>query len=326
MRFIIPSYSLPDNFTENVSFTLRQMGHTVLTAPIPNQFMNQKMMHLIQVGYEKFLPSWLPPQEKWLLRAYRNFKPDMMIALTHSVSEETLLLLQKSGVKNVAWWGDSPAQMRKQGLLCKGWDLIFLKDKFAVSKLRTLDLNAYFLPEAMNPEWHKINHGAIGNDVVLAGNAYDYRHYLIRRLLEEGCPDVKLYGFRPSRWSANEVVDTFQGKFIVRGEKSRIFGEGLICINSTSMLESNTINCRAFEIAGAAGLQVMEYRTAIEDCFEIGKEILTYSTIGELMDQISFYRRNPSASRLIRQAAYLRAHAEHTYRHRLETILKLANA
>jgi spore maturation protein CgeB len=325
MRFIIPSYSLADNFTENVAFTLRQMGHTVLSAPVPSKVMNQKMMHVMQLGYEKFLPNWLPPQEKWLLRTYRDFKPDMMIALTHSVSEETLLTLQKAGVRNVAWWGDSPAQMRKQGLLCNGWDLIFLKDKFAVSKLRTLDLNAYFLPEAMNPEWHRINHGPIGNDVVLAGNAYDYRHYLVRRLLAEGCSDVKLYGFRPSRWSAPEVVNAFQGKYIVREEKSRIFGEGLICINSTSMLESNTINCRAFEIAGAGGLQVMEYRPAIEDCFEIGKEILTYSSIAELMDQISFHRRNPDASHAIRQAGHARAHAEHTYRHRLETIIKMAN-
>jgi spore maturation protein CgeB len=322
MRFIIPSYSLPDNFTENVAFTLRNMGHEVLTAPVPTQLIDQRVMHLIQLGYEKFAPTWLPPQEKWLLKTFQEFKPDVMIAITHTVSEETLLKLNKHGVCNIVWWGDTPANMRKQGLLCKGWDHIFVKDKYAVFKLKTLGLRAHFLPEAMNPAWHKVNYKTIGNDIVFAGNTYDYRHFLIRRLLDAGCQHIKLYGNRPPRWADKDIKELFQNKFIVKEEKSRVFGEGLACINSTAMTEGNSINCRAFEIAGAGGLQIMEYRPAIEDCFEPGKEIVTYESIEELMDKISFYRNNVDASKSIRMAAYDRVISSHTYQHRLTTILQ----
>jgi spore maturation protein CgeB len=298
------------------------MGHEVLTAPVPTQLIDQRVMHLIQLGYEKFAPTWLPAQEKWLLKTFQEFKPDVMIAITHTVSEETLLKLNRHGVCNIVWWGDTPANMRKQGLLCKGWDHIFIKDKYAVFKLKTLGLRAHFLPEAMNPAWHKVNYKTIGNDIVFAGNTYDYRHFLIRRLLDAGCQHIKLYGNRPPRWADKDIKELFQNKFIVKDEKSRVFGEGLACINSTAMTEGNSINCRAFEIAGAGGLQIMEYRPAIEDCFEPGKEIVTYESIEELMDKISFYRNNVDASKSIRMAAYDRVISSHTYQHRLTTILQ----
>jgi len=326
MRIIIPSYSLPDNFTENVAFTLRSMGHEVLTAPVPSQIIDQRVMHVLQLGYEKFVPTWLPPQEKWLIKTYKQFKPQLMIALTHSISEETLLMLNKEGVRNIAWWGDTPANMRKQGLLCKGWDHIFIKDKYAVFKLKTVGLNAHFLPEAMNPAWHKILHDGIGSDIVFAGNTYDYRHFLIRRLLDAGCTEIKLYGNRPPRWADQDIKNLFQHKFIVKEEKSRVFGTAAVCINSTAMSEGNSINCRTFEIAGAGGLQIMEYREAIEDCFEPEKEILTYSSIDELLDKIRFYKEHTESSLAIRNAGYQRTVSSHTYRHRLNEIMNKISA
>lgn len=322
MKFIIPSYSLPDNFTENVATTLRQMGHEVLTAPVPAQWVDQRIMHIMQLGFEKFAPNRLTPQEKWLLRTYKTFKPDVMIAITHAVSEETLLALQKSGCINVAWWGDTAANMRNQGLLCYGWNRIFIKDRYAVFKLQSLGLPASFLPEAMNPVWHKPVYETVNDDIVFAGNTYEYRHFLLRRLLDEGSINLKLYGNRPPRWADPRINSLFQHKFIVKEEKSRVFGSALACINSTSMTEGNSINCRTFEIAGAAGLQIMEYRQAIEDCFEPGKEIETYASVEELMEKLDRYRKDTFAAKQIRDNASKRAHKEHTYQHRLEYIIK----
>jgi spore maturation protein CgeB len=298
------------------------MGHEVLTAPVPTQLIDQRVMHLLQLGYEKFAPTWLPPQERWLLKTFQEFRPDAMIAITHAVSENTLLKLNECGVRNIAWWGDTPANMRKYGLLCKGWDHIFIKDRYAVFKLKTLGLNAHFLPEAMNPAWHKPLYKEIGEDIVFAGNTYDYRHFLVRRLLDAGCKSIKLYGSRPPVWADKDIKDIFQHKYIVKEQKSRVFGEGLVCINSTQMCEGNSVNCRAFEISGAGGLQIMEYRPAIEDCFVPGKEIVTYESVDELMDKISFYRNNVSASMAIRNAAYSRVISSHTYKHRLSEILQ----
>lgn len=321
MKIIIPSYSLPDNFTENVAITLRMMGHEVLTAPVPVRLIDQRVMHVMQLGFEKLALNVFTPQERWLRKSYKDFKPQVMIALTHSVNEELLLELRRSGVVNVAWWGDTPANMRNQGLLCYGWDHIFMKDRYAVFKLNTLGLNAHFLPEAMNPLWHKPMYTSWGEDIVFAGNTYEYRHFLLRRMLERGCENIKLYGNRPPRWADNEVKKLFQGKFVVKEEKSLIFGSAAVCVNSTSVSEGNSINCRTFEIAGAGGLQIMEYRQAIEDCFDPGREILTYSGIDDLIEKISVIQADRPAATAIRERAASRSRAEHTYQHRLTDIL-----
>jgi spore maturation protein CgeB len=170
--------------------------------------------------------------------------------------------------------------------------------------------------------WHRPVASQSGNDVVFAGNTYDYRHFLIRKLIDHGEESIRLYGNPPPRWADPRIRSYYQGKFIVREEKSAIFGKALACINSTAMSEGNSINCRTFEIAGAGALQIMEYRQAIEDCFEPGKEILTYSTFDELVDTLAYYRSHPDKSIPIREAANRRVIMEHTYEHRLATILK----
>jgi hypothetical protein len=326
MRFAIPGYCLPDNFADNVSFTLRSMGHDVIVPSVPARFLDYRIRHLAEVGIERVFPNRITPQERWLLKVVREYKPDVMIALTQGISEEVLMDLRSRGVQNIAWWGDTAANMRKQGLLAYGWDHIFIKDRFAVSKLKTLDLPAHFLPEAMNPAWHKPLYRSIGKDVVFAGNTYDYRHFLIRQMLKAGVENIKLYGSFPSRWADPSVKALFTGRHIVKEEKSRVFGEALACINSTAMSEGNSVNCRAFEVAGAGGLQIMEYRQAIEDCFDPGKEILTYACIEELREKIAFYQLNQHASISIREAASKRALSQHTYRHRLEEIIRIIQA
>jgi spore maturation protein CgeB len=261
------------------------------------------------------------PQEKWLRKTYKTFKPDMVLALTQELDEELLSEMKSAGIRTVAWWGDPPANMRKAGLLVDHWDHIFIKDKYAAFKLNTLDISASYLPEAMNPDWHVKCYSRIGNEICFAGNAYNYRHYLIRKLHEAGIGDVMLYGDRPPRWASEVVKKAYTGKFIVKKEKSRVFGESLACINSTSMAEGDSLNCRAFEIAGAAGLQIIEYRPAVEDCFEPGKELLVYRTIEELIDCIQRAKKDRNGVERIRLAGYERAKAEHTYEHRLKHII-----
>jgi spore maturation protein CgeB len=212
--------------------------------------------------------------------------------------------------------------MRKQGLLVKHWDLVLIKDKYAAFKLRTLGINAEYFAEAMNPDWHRKCYEKIGTNLCFAGNVYNYRHYLIRSLADLGYSDITLYGDRPPRWAAPQVKATYQHQFIVKLEKSKIFGESLACINSTAMSEGNSLNCRAFEIAGAAGLQIMEYRSAIEDCFEPEKEIVTYSSLPELSEKIERFKKDQDLAEQIRTNGNRRALAEHTYQHRLEYIFK----
>ena len=313
-----------DSFSENIVYTLKQMG----IKPIYDERLTPgRYRSKWRMIYRQFLQktgcTYLSSEERWLIKAAKIWKPSVFLAPTQIIQEEALLELKKAGVKAcIAWLGDSPGYLTQMGLLSNLWDIIFFKDPDAVCKFRRVGLNAHLLHEAMNPAWHKPLATQTNEGIVVAGNFYGYRQYLVRELLRHG-GKLELYGGGLPRWVYPEIRRIYTGRYIVREEKSRIFGEAMACLNSTQIIEGNSLNCRAFEIAGAGGLQLMEYKPIIPECFEPEKEILVFNNMEELLDHIDRAKRNPNEMKKIREAAASRAHSEHTYMRRIEGILSL---
>jgi spore maturation protein CgeB len=212
--------------------------------------------------------------------------------------------------------------MVRLGLASAEWDLILFKDRAAANKYRLLGLNAHVLHEAMNPEWHRPVSGVANGETAIVGNWYGYRQSLVRALVARGV-HVGLYGTPPPRWSLPEVRHAHLNRYVVREEKSRVFGEALACLNSFQTAEGDSLNCRAFEVAGAGGLQLIEDRPAISECFVPGKEILPFSSIDEVISLIDRARSDPGWAAEVRAAGARRALASHSYRHRIDAILRL---
>ena len=81
------------------------------------------------------------------------------------------------------------------------------------------------------------------------------------------------------------------------------------------------MNCRAFEIAGAGGLQFLEHRDIAADCFEPGKELLMFDSVDQLVELVNRAKTDVRWAAGIRAAGAKRAVNEHTYKHRLSYIL-----
>jgi spore maturation protein CgeB len=328
LRILVPNHPAPDSFTDNVVHTLRSMGHEVCAMPRLALRDQGPLYRILTDAWTAYRPATLSSQERWTLATVRDWKPHLVLALTLALREEVLLRLRQLGTGLcVAWWGDPPGNMRGMGLLADGWDRIYIKDAAAVDKLRAVGLPADLLNEAANPEWHRPVRSATHPDaqaLVVAGNYYGYRQFLVRRLAEAGVP-LALYGTRPPRWSHPAIVRQFRGRYIVREEKSRVFHAGLACLNSTHLSEGNSLNCRAFEICAAGGLQLIEAKPAVADCYDPGTEVLTYASVDEILSHLDRARREPDWSRAIREAGHRRTLAEHTYRHRLDRILSDAD-
>jgi len=211
--------------------------------------------------------------------------------------------------------------MSGKGLCHKEWDKIFIKDHYAAFKLRTINLPAVQLYEAMNPLWHKPLREQENDSVVIAGSFYDYRHYITTKLMERNV-EVELYGAKVPIWADRQIKKRHTGIYVTKEEKSIRFGAAKAVLNSTSMSEFSSVNCRAFEIAGTGGLQIMEYRKSIEECFEPEKEILVFNHLNELFELIERATKYPKEMHSIRTAAARKALSEHTYEHRLSFILQ----
>lgn len=320
MKILVSNYTLVDSFTENVSFTLRKMGHEVFDMGEISVFnAYSKVGRVLKELKNKLLPS-LSVQEKFILHIISTKKIDILLSLTQSLDEEVLEACKKKGIITISWWGDTAANMKKTGLCSSLWDFIYIKDTFAAKKLRSLNLNAAHLFEAMNPHWHKQTHKQQNNNIVIAGSFYDYRQYLAKKLYENNI-ELDLYGPPLPLWCDSAIKKIHKKIYISKEEKAKVFGQALAVINSTAMSEFDSVNCRAFEIAGCGGLQIMENRSSISLCFEPGKEILTYDSLDELLSLIDRAKRYPNEMAVIREKAVKRAHSDHTYEKRLNYIL-----
>lgn len=320
MKIIIPNYTLADSFTDNVSFTLQKMGHDVIDmGSISVNKAYSKVGRVVKELKDKAFPQ-LSEQEKFILKTISSSKVDVLFSLTQSIDEEVLEACKQKGIVTISWWGDTAANMKKMGLFSSNWDFVYIKDAFAAKKLRSLDIPAEQLFEAMNPYWHKPTHVQQNNEVVIAGSFYDYRQFLTKKLIDNNI-DLGLYGPPLPSWSDSRIKKIHKRAYVVKEEKAKVFGQGLAVLNSTAMSEFDSVNCRAFEIAGCGGLHIMENRSSISECFEPEKEVLTYDTFDELLSILERAKKHPEEMKVIRENAAKRAHSEHTYEKRLIYIL-----
>lgn len=324
MKIIIPNYRVPDSFSDNVADTLVDMGHDVVTMPNYHKITENNISKLLREFAHRAVPSLLTQQERWLLDTVKCFKPDIVLGITQQIKEEVLFEVKKisPGTRRAVWWGDAPANLRGMGLLTNEWDYIFAKDENMVKKMKLIGLNTHLMHEAMNPKWHRPIVCNNDNSISIIGTYYGYRQILISRMIELNLP-LNLYGYKPPRWAKRDIKVNYSGIYLIKNEKSEVFSKSLINLNSMNLTEGNSLNCRAFEIAGAGGFQLIEDRQAIENCFEPGKELICYSSLDDIVETFHRAKREPDWWRSIREAGFKRAKLEHTYAIRLDKIIKM---
>lgn len=323
MRIFLAGPHFEDGFVDNVASALASMGHEVFgMGQVDHAFYWSLPRRLLRMVEARVFGDKPRPDEIQLLAKIERARPDLLLALTWDIHPEILDRLGRIlRGRRILWWGDAPANSQRWGLVNPGWDKVYVKDPDAVRKLLLAGKPSALLHEAMNPAWHRPVASRKNDALVVAGNYYAYRQAVLVRLIKDGVL-LDLYGTKPPPWSAPEILRGFSGKYVMRDEKSRAFGEGMACLNTFALAEGNSLNCRAFEIAGAGGLQLIEHRPILEQCFEPGKEVLAFSTYEELLGHIDRARRSPSEVLPIREAGAKRALSEHTHRHRIEVILR----
>jgi hypothetical protein len=172
---------------------------------------------------------------------------------------------------------------------------------------------ALFWPEAANPEIHKPFVVPFEYDVSFVGGCYGYRPLLIEFLRKHG---VKVATFGPG-WdggmlSAEEMIKLYS--------RSRInLGFGGI----GHMVKVQHLKGRDFEVPMSGGLYLTSYNAELEECYEIGKEIVCYKDKWDCLGKIRYLLNHPEEADVIRKAGWQRALRDHTWEQRLEQLFRL---
>ena len=187
-----------------------------------------------------------------------------------------------------------------------------------------------YLPMACDPARHRPvelsteERARFGADVSFAGATYHNRSRLFAALMDF---DIRLWGpdwggpgfghkagdgGRP--FSLDEMIRVFAGTRVNLNVHSASHVNGLDP-------EPDYVNPRTFELASCGAFQLVDWRSPLADSFA-PDEMVTFRDIGELRALISRYLAREDDRRAIAARAQARAHAEHTYLHRVRTVLR----
>jgi len=94
-----------------------------------------------------------------------------------------------------------------------------------------------------------------------------------------------------------------------------------INFNATSLQMREAVNQRVFDVPACGAFLLTDQKESLNDLFDVGNEIITYSDKDEIPEVADFYLRHPDKRQVIAQKGRERVLKDHTYRKRLAAMI-----
>jgi len=91
----------------------------------------------------------------------------------------------------------------------------------------------------------------------------------------------------------------------------------------TNAAENYANNMRLYEATGVGTLLLTDRKDNLGDLFEIGKEVVAYSSKEEAAELIQYYLAHPEEAQVISNAGQARTLRDHTYKRRMEELVPI---
>jgi hypothetical protein len=191
--------------------------------------------------------------------------------------------------------------------VAKFFDVVFIAQKDYVDRYRKAigHDQVYWLPLAAAADVHKHQDLPRIYDVGFVGNiAIAHRH-------------------TPRSRQLKRIADTFRTNDFYRfhspEEVGQIYSQSRIVFNTSI---AGDLTMRIFEGALCGALVISDSaKNGLHELFHVGKEIVIYANVDDLLEKIQYYLAHDNERVQIAFAGQKRALQEHTYHHRVKTIV-----
>lgn len=223
--------------------------------------------------------------------------------------------------KHILWLTDAPTLSVGD---CAAFERIYLSDTgYAEDLLKAIDPARYRgeLAFACHPKVHRPA-PATGNPAgcCFIGNKDNQRDVWLSSLIASGVRPL-VYGnyFLRTRlfWQQPQLFRPA----LANAEMGKVYARHRVALNIHAQVVRHGTNMRSFECAAYGIPQVVDYREGLAQYFEPDTQMLISHTPGQMAGQVKYLLAHPDAAAGIAQRARTRALAEHTYYHRLLSIL-----
>jgi len=184
---------------------------------------------------------------------------------------------------------------------------------FSKDKISTLDLG--FNKNRFYPKKEEFIY-----DFSFIGSYYKNREETLIHVVNELKNGIIIGDFNKSN---NKKINSINWKSQITIDKTNtLFNQSRNNINIHHSQSIEGLNVRTFEILGSGNLQFVENKKNALNFFEDGKHLVFYSSKEELVDKQKFYLNNEIIANKIRENGYKVAIKHHTWKNRLEYLLK----
>ena len=90
----------------------------------------------------------------------------------------------------------------------------------------------------------------------------------------------------------------------------------------SSVQMAGAVTQRVFDVPASGGFVITDSRRQLEDLFEMGKEVVCYESTDEIGGLIEWYLEDEAGRNNVIKAARRRIASEHTYVHRMQTLIE----
>ena len=263
-----------------------------------------------------------------------EFQPDLILALAQApLTPQAIERLKVLKVPVAFWFVEDFRTLPYWKEVAGSYDFFFTIQQGEIfDQLQSQGAKSpYYLPQGCFPDVHRPlelspdERQTYGADLSFMGAAYYNRKQTFPQLLEH---DFKIWGTdwdlqspvgqkvqnENRRVSSEESVKIYNGAKIHLNLHSSTYHEG---VNS----EGDFVNPRTFEIAACGGFQLVDERSELNDLFRPGEEIITFNSVADLKEKISWYLAHDKERKVIAQKGRERVLAEHTLEVRMTEML-----
>lgn len=320
-----------DSLEYHIHDSLTFLGHQVFHIDIKDVV---KIPYRYNYWGMKLLPKYDLSVFRKIAARIIDEKPDLVIGTYRFIHPECIRMIKAAlpKVPIVHINPDAITTFEHQQVFASPYDAYFTKDPFIMDFMKNkMKLNAYYLPEALNPRVHKpvISDRVqlekeIGIDVTMFGTMYPYRAKMASEVINSGI-NVALFGVPDRRFPREEITKNFRNEFITGERKAKVLFGSKIVFNNFHYAEVNSANVKFFEINGIGAFQLCDYKPVLEEYSAVDVEKFTYKTIDEAIEKIKYYLDKPEERFEISNIQREHFHKHHTYENRMKDILNKIN-
>ena len=266
-----------------------------------------------------------------LERALGEVRPDLVLAIGVPELDSAVVegLKGSAGGRWVNWFPDDLRTVDQAAAVAWPYDDVFVSGTDVATRMEAiLHREVKFLPLAADPSVYRpvrARGQQYRANVVFAGSATPRREALLQHVVEFG---LALWG---PGWRSTSLRDYCRGESLKTEEFVQAYGGASVAVNIHHTADGSEVieascNQRCFELASVGVLQVVDRREDLDRLFTPEDEILVFDNALHLRRIVEDALQDQTAVERIAQAGRQRVLADHTYMHRMMTVLGIEQA